>query len=632
MDVRSNRTSAIRWAIAAGAVLLAVIGPASSATAATPGSRELISTSGADGGDGPSYTPLVSADGRVVVYTSRATNLGSQDPGSDVDVYWRDRLSNSTSLVSVRFGGLDGGNGPSTMPSVSASGRFVAFMSSAGNLVSPGIDTNGVSDVYWRDMAAGTTRLVSITTAGAAGNQDSGTPTVSADGCIVAFQSRANNLLPGVDAGVDQDVYSRNMCINGPTKLLSVNATNTDGGNGSSTFPKVSADGRYVIFDSYAGDLGAVDSNSTNDVYRRDIQLGTTALVSATTANAAGNGSSFLSSISAHGTVVAFNSFASNLGPTDTNGLADAYARDMTAASAELVTANVANTDAANAATSWSAVSGDGRYVSFHTAASNIHPLDTNAISDTFRRDLATNTTVLVSVNATGTGGGDTISQLSTISADGRFVAFLSVANNLVTPTATGSDFDVFVRDLVWGETTLVSTAGSAVEANAWSGFTFTLGHQLSISNDGRVVAFGSAATDLGPTDPGFDPDVYTAVTAACTINGTSGPDVIFGTSGRDVICGEAGADYLYGIGGDDILDGGVGNDYLDGAGGNDSLSGGDGNDMAIGGSGADSLFGFSDADVLDARDPAVGNEYIEGGLAIDVCHADSGDSRVLCP
>ncbi|MGH9280480.1 MAG: calcium-binding protein [Acidimicrobiales bacterium] len=625
MSPRSGGTALLIGAV----VTVAAIAPSSPATAGTPGPRDLISTAGPDGGNGASSAPQASADGRVVAYVSTANNLGVADSGLDADVYRRDRLTNTTALVSVNQAGTDGGNGPSSgPPAVNASGRFIAFASLASNLVAT-LDTNSVSDVYWRDTALGITQLVSVNgTTTAAGNDSSTSPSISADGCVVAFQSRANNLLPAgplADAGFDSDVYSRDMCANGPNQLVSVNGANTDGGNGPSSQLRISADGRHVAFDTSAFDLGAADFGSTLDVYRRDLWLGTTELVSVTPANTSGNQASWLVDVSAHGDVVAFTSLASNLGPTDTNFNTDAYVRNLATGDTEMVSANGANTDSANGSSAGNALSGDGRYVAFHSNATNIDPADTISFTDVYRRDLFALSTVLVSVSTAGAGG-SAPSQLSVMSDDGRFVVFTSTATDLVTPPSNGLP-QVFVRDLVWGDTTLISTAGAGVPGNATSGSL----DPPAVSADGRVVAFVTKASNLGPPDAGTDDDVYAALTAACTITGTPGNDVLEGTGGRDVVCGQAGSDRLRGVGGDDILDGGLGNDYLDGGPGHDSLAGGEGNDTLIGGPGVDSMFGFSAPDLLYAVDAVVVNDYMDGGLASDNCQGDSGDSRILC-
>jgi Tol biopolymer transport system component len=275
-----------------------------------------VSVGAAGQSNGFSIQPAISADGRFVAFTSDASNLV---PGLKygTDVFVRDRLARVTRLVSV--GAAGEGNDYSTEPAISPDGRFVAFSSLATNLV-PGVSEG---NVFVRDLLAGVTQVVSV---GAAGRATGGsfTPSISAGGRFVAFASAASNLVPG-DTNGAWDVFVRDR-LAGVTRRVSV-ASNGRQGNGTSDWPAISADGRYVAFNSAASNLVASDSNDALDVFVRDRLAGLTRRVSVGAAGQA-NGDSFQPTITADGRSVAFHSIASNLVVRDTNACWDVFVRD----------------------------------------------------------------------------------------------------------------------------------------------------------------------------------------------------------------------------------------------------------------------------------------------------------------
>jgi Tol biopolymer transport system component len=332
-------------------------------------------------------------------------------------------------------------NGDSVSPAISADGRFVAFESTASNLVAG--DTNESTDVFVRDRVAGTTERVGVASDGAQANSDSYSPVISADGRFVAFESLASNLVVG-DTNGSGDVFVRDR-VAGTTERVGV-ASGGAQANRDSLSPAVSADGRFVAFESTASNLVAGDTNSTRDVFVRDRVAATTERVSVGSDGAQANGYSLLPAISADGRFVAFESYASNLVAGDTNESTDVFVRDRVAATTERV----------SVADSLSPViSADGRFVAFASYASNLVAGDTNGSRDVFVRDRVAGTTERVSV-ASGGAQANRDSHRAVISADGRFVAFLSTASNLVAGDTNGSG-DVFVRDRVAATTTLVS-------------------------------------------------------------------------------------------------------------------------------------------------------------------------------
>jgi Tol biopolymer transport system component len=222
-----------------------------------------------------------------------------------------------------------------------------------------------------------------------------------------------------------------------------------DQGNGESDGPVLSAAGRFVAFTSRAGNLVPGDTNGRQDVFVRDRQKGTTARVSVGTGDGQGNRESWEGELSADGRFVAFTSFARNLVPGDTNGFTDVFVRDRQTGTTERVSVGAGGQG--DHESSHPALSADGRFVAFGSFASNLVPGDTNDSWDVFVRDRRTGRTERVSVS-TGSGQGRGGSSSPTLSADGRFVAFHSHASNLV-PGDTNGRSDVFVHDRQTGRT-----------------------------------------------------------------------------------------------------------------------------------------------------------------------------------
>jgi Tol biopolymer transport system component len=256
-------------------------------------------------GNGESWTPSISADGRYVAFVGRdADNLV---PGvSGTQVYLRDTQTNSTILVSAANGNTTAGISDSDNPSISSDGRYVAFWSLAGNLV-PGVG-GYPPQVYRRDTHTNSTILVSAADGSSTTAMAGGEPSISADGRYVAFVSRASS-------GDYPQVYLRDIQTNKTILVSAAHGSNTMVGNGWSERPSISADGRYVAFRSW-GATNLVSGVSGTQVYLRDIQTDKTILVSAAHgSNTAGNDRSDSPSISADGRYVAFWSQASNLVP-----------------------------------------------------------------------------------------------------------------------------------------------------------------------------------------------------------------------------------------------------------------------------------------------------------------------------
>jgi archaellum component FlaF (FlaF/FlaG flagellin family) len=390
-------------------------------------------------GNSESSAPSISTDGRFVAFYSRASNLVPGDTNGTYDVFVHDRARGQISRVSVDSAGVQGNN-LSGEPSISADGRFVAFHSYASNLVSG--DTNGWPDVFVHDRLTSQTSRVSVDSAGVQGNLWSFLPSISADGRVVAFRSLASNLFPG-DTNGYWDVFVHDRAT-GRTSRVSVDSAGVQA-NDWSDFPSISADGRFVAFSSVASNLVPGDTNGTTDVFVHDRATGRTSRVSVDSTGAQGNSSNKSPSISADGRCIAFDSFAWNLVPGDTNGTWDVFVHDRGIGQTSRVSADSAGVQG-NVGGQHPSISADGRFVAFYSRASNLVPGDTNEADDIFVHDRATGQTTRVSVDSAGLQG-NSDSNRPSISADGRFVAFDSSASILV-PGDTNDAPDVFVRDL----------------------------------------------------------------------------------------------------------------------------------------------------------------------------------------
>jgi len=285
--------------------------------------RVSVSSAGHQGNAGSGYSSM-SADGRFVAFASAASNLVDGDTNGRNDLFVHDRTTRTTTRISVSSEGeqADDDSDGVTPTAMSADGRLVTFTSWATNLVEG--DTNGVADVFVHDRTTGLTRRVSVSTAAVQGDMGSTTSALSADGRFVAFQSSASNLVSGDTNGrADVFVHERSTGI---TTRVSLGSTGAEA-DGDAGNPTLSADGRFVAFDSWAENLVAGDDNQTADVFVRDRKKGKTRRVSLGENGGEGNGASELAWISASGRFVVFQSDASDLIAGDTNLETDVYVR-----------------------------------------------------------------------------------------------------------------------------------------------------------------------------------------------------------------------------------------------------------------------------------------------------------------
>jgi Tol biopolymer transport system component len=385
-------------------------------------------------------------------------------------------LSSSASASFSVLRPLTHGNGDSTTPVISADGRYVAFPSLASNLVHG--DRNGVSDVFVSDLRTGVVRSASR-----GGNGPSfDPPALSADGRFVAFVSSASNLVPGDTNGVD-DVFV--------TDMRTGHVERVSGGNGPAHgSPAISADGRYVAFRSEASTLVEGDTNGVADVFLTDRFSGRVTRISTSASGAQGDKLVHHGlAMSADGRLVVFPSAATNLVPGDTNGSVDMFVKDVVSGAVERV-----NVSASGAQTSsytlMPAITPDGSRVLFVAWGDTLVPGDTEDTPDIFMKDLRTEAITRVNTRPDGTVA-DAQPYQPSVSADGRYVVFSSLASNLVRHDSNNVD-DVFLKDVVSGAVVRLS------ERFGRQGNNFSVAP--TISADGRTVVFATLATNLSPT------------------------------------------------------------------------------------------------------------------------------------
>ncbi len=405
----------------------------------SPGITRMVSVS-SDGeqANSTSNTPALSADGRFVAFLSYSTNLVPSDTNGRTDVFVHDRQTGLTERINVDSDGNQA-NDESDAPAISADGRFVAFVSSASNLVSS--DTNGRSDIFVHDRQTGRTERVSVDSAGNEADDGSDAPAISANGRFVAFVSSAANLAPS-DTNGRSDIFVHDRQT-GRTELISVDSAGNEADDGSDA-PAISANGRFVAFVSSAANLVPSDTNGSRDVFVHDRQTEQTERVSVDSAGGQADDASRSPSLSSDGQLVAFASDAQNLVPRDTNRDRDVFVHDRRTGVTERVSVNSAGYGSIQPADG-SVISGDGRFVAFHATDGNLVADDTNRRRDVFVRDRQLGTTEQVSVDDSGNQGDDR-SVSPAISGDGQVVAFASYSLNFV-PVVHAKSHLVYVRE-----------------------------------------------------------------------------------------------------------------------------------------------------------------------------------------
>jgi Ca2+-binding RTX toxin-like protein len=460
------------------------------------GAIKRISTSASgEQANGGTFSPVFSPDGKQVAFFSAASNFVPGDNNGADDVFVKDLTTGAITRISTSASG-DQANGASSMPGFSNTGTRVVFQSGASNLVAG--DTNGTYDVFVKDLTTGAITLISASASGEHGNGSSSDPAFSPDGNQVAFHSTASNLVAGL-GGVFGQIYVKNLTTGAITSISP--PSNSDHLHGAANNPVFSPDGTQVAF---------------------DIIFITFATVS----------------FPPYYYPVFFPIFTPQV-----------FITDLTTGASTLISTSASGEEG----DSWSSApvfAPDGKKVAFVSAASNLVPGDTNESADIFIADLSTGAITRVSTSASGEQGNGPSADL-VFSPDGEWVAFTSLASNLV-PDDTNGAADVFVKNLTTGAITRISTSASGEQGNSNSDFPV-------FSPDGRQVAFQSWASNLVAGDTNGVGDIFVK-----DISGLLGQgEVIIGTGDADILDGTTFNDTLIGLADNDSLSGGAGDDLL---------------------------------------------------------------------
>jgi Tol biopolymer transport system component len=463
-----------------------------------------VNLAGTNGGNGDSYAVGISTNGRYVLFVTSASDLIPGDSNNASDVLVRDLLAGTNILVSAATNRLPG-NGDSDSASMTPDGRYVAFVSAASDLVVG--DTNGIRDVFVRDLVTGTTSLASVGAQLSQGRSEA--PLITPDGRYVAFFSSATNLVPGVPQS-GGEIYVRDLV--GKTTIwasayvrealqLFQNVTNPV------CFGHViSADGQFVAYEvspSAWPSTGIVLQSSTGIVLRYSLQTGLTDIVSTNAAVLSGQPEDNQTlAMTPDGRFLAFTA-----NPASSPGLAACiYVWDALSNSTTLVSGELSGAVPVNDTSIWPVITPDGRFVAFQSTATS---LVTNTLAGDFHvyvRDLQSGITRLVDADPNGVGSGVTAFTAPQITDDGRYVTFEAPDGSLVPGNADQS-WDVFMRDLPAGATELISKSDPALLCHTPDGAS-ALG-PLSVSADGKLVAFTSPADDLALNDTNGFSDVF---------------------------------------------------------------------------------------------------------------------------
>ena len=449
-----------------------------------------LSGAQANGPSGTDSAPALAADGQIVAFASQASNLVAGDTNNAEDVFVYDRAAGATTRVSVGPGGAQAG-GDSYDPALSADGRYVAFASDAPDLV-PG-DTNSATDVFVYDRVAKTTTRVSVGPGGAQAGGVSSNPSLNRDGSVIAFLSDAHDLVTGDTNGdTVTDVYVRDLKAGTTTEVRS-NGGAGPPADGPSGAPALSADGRTVAFASAATNLVAGDTNGVTDAFVFDRATGAVERVSVGSGGAPGDRDSTTPSISADGRFVAFASDATDLVPTDTNRRTDVFVRDRRLGLTTRVSVGPEAVEG-DRPSSQPRISADGRYVAFASAASDLVPGDTNSAPDIFVHDRTAvrGYWLVASDGGIFAYGGAEFAGSTGATKLARPIVGLAAAPGGLGYWLVASDGGVFA----FGKARFAGSTGALRLARPIVGMAATpsgAGYWL-VASDGGVFAFGDAA------------------------------------------------------------------------------------------------------------------------------------------
>ena len=419
----SNQVRASRAiAVATTVVLAATAFGASAASAAAKTKRASVKNNGAQSNGEVKFTPAISGNGRFVVFRSDATNLVSNDTNGLDDLFVRDLKKGKTRRISIGTGGVET-DAFSTQASISDNGRFVVFRSNATNI--GGGSSGLIADIFLHDRKKKRTRLISKSNAGVASNSDSFEPKISGDGRYVTYYTIATTIVPNDSNGSQNDVmvYDR---LKKKTTRASKSSKGVQGPL-SSSLSDISADGRFVVWDSKSENLVGSDSNGFGDIFIRDRKKKKTRLISVRSDGGQSNGNSARATVSANGRFVAFQSDATNLVDGDDNDTRDVFVHDRKKKKTRRVSVSTKGVEG-DFGSNTPSISNDGRFIAFNSSARNLVNGDSNNSGDVFVRDRVKKKTRRVGLRQNGGQipfGATNVA----ISGDGRFVSFTTKSN-----------------------------------------------------------------------------------------------------------------------------------------------------------------------------------------------------------
>jgi Tol biopolymer transport system component len=437
--------------------------------------------------------PVISPDGKYVVFSSPASNLVLGDTNGGTDIFVYDRQYSFIERINTAQNGKESNN-LSISASISANGQYIAFDSMASNLVSN--DTNNARDIFIKNKSDGSIKRINVNTTLNQTNGESWEFSISSDGRYLVFSSKASNLVSGDNNG-DWDIFIKDQKTGVIERITS---TSNDGQiNIINRKPKITSDGRFVVFFSNLSNLVSNDNNKKKDVFLYDRKNHIIKRISVNSNGIEGNNDSISPSISDDGRYIVFNSMSSNLVKNDTNWTSDIFLYDAHSNIIKRININSKGVEC-DFDSSLPVISANGEYIAFESNASNLVPGDTNNKRDVFVYNIQSGVITRVSINAQGIQGDGDCSSPS-ISYSGRYVAFVSKSSNLV-PNDNNNNSDIFVFDMKTQYVERISVDRNGNESNDDSYSPF-------ISSDGRYVAFVSDASNLVPNDTNDNKDIF---------------------------------------------------------------------------------------------------------------------------
>ncbi|TAE80801.1 MAG: hypothetical protein EAZ74_05990 [Alphaproteobacteria bacterium] len=623
----------------------------------------------AEEGNESSHNPSFSPDGTKIVFHSSATNFIENDANGWRDVFVKDSVTGEITSISTNSTG-EQGNLWSYDGRFSPDGTKIVFHSGANNLIEN--DINAWNAIFIKDLLTNEVMRVDVSALGEPLDGSSYNARFSPDGTKIIFESSASNLVEGDTNGWD-DLFIKDLLTNELTRV-SVNALGEEG-NGWFYNGSFSPDGTKIIFESWADNLIAEDSNGEEDIFMKDLLTGEITRLSTNFFGEEGTLRSHNPQFSPDGTQVLFTSWADNLVENDTNNLPDIFVKDIISGEVLRVNTNAMGEQLDGWSFGTANFSPDGTQVVFESLSSTLVEDDTNGWYDIFVKDLRTGEVSIVSRTPTDEQANGW-SRNPSFSPDGMSIVFESQANNLVendsnehwdifhvTLSDTETEFSafddvqtttqntslfidvlandrVFVTDILEIVSIEDVVGGTAIVDGNQVLFTPTIDFVGEASffytaTDGQTISDAQVTVTVLPSEDTpytiisgtEDAEILTGSSERDVIEGFDGGDLLYGNEEHDILYGDAGADTLWGWTGDDLIYGGGDDDFIGGDEGHDTIDGDAGNDSIWGWSGEDSIMGGEGNDLLSGEH---GADILDGGMGANLLYGGNDDDRLV--